>query len=115
MASAKLHRSTNIKNMNTPATHIETLIGPDRVMDVREISCSIKHGLILRNCFELAVGDHFILMNGHDPAHLREEISKSWPGAFAWEYIKRCEDEVRVKITKLVAVMENLKPSPNHD
>mgnify|MGYP000929595027 CR=1 FL=1 len=30
---------------------IETnnLIGPDKVMDVRPIPCSVKHGLIIRN------------------------------------------------------------------
>ena len=38
----------------------ENLIGPDRVMDVWEIPCSIKHGLILRTCLELPVGCHFI-------------------------------------------------------
>ena len=73
-------------------------------MDVREIPCSIKHGLILRNCLELAVGDHFILQNGRDPVHLRNDISELWPGAFAWEYVLRIAEEVRVKITKLKPV-----------
>ena len=51
---------------------IETnnLIGPDKVMDVRPIPCSVKHGLIIRNWLELAVGDHFILLNDHDPVPL---------------------------------------------
>jgi uncharacterized protein (DUF2249 family) len=82
----------------------ENLIGPDRVMDVREIPCSIKHGLILRTCVELPVGGHFILLNGRDPVHLRDQISVSWPGVFAWEYRVQKTDEVRVKITKLKAV-----------
>ena len=39
-------------------TNLETenLIGPDRVMDVRPIPCSIKHGLIIRTWTDLAVG-----------------------------------------------------------
>ena len=95
-------------NTNTPATYIENLIGPDKVMDVREIPCSIKHGLILRTCLELPVGEHFILRNGHDPVHLREHISASWPGALAWDYVLQMPEEVRVKITKLQTVMDNL-------
>jgi uncharacterized protein (DUF2249 family) len=82
----------------------EQLIGPDKVLDVRELPCSIKHGLILRTCRELPVGDHFILLNGRDPAHLREEIPTLWPGAFGWDYLVQKPEEVRVKITKLKAV-----------
>jgi len=82
----------------------ENLIGPDRVIDVREIPCSIKHGLILRTCRELPVGCHFILLNGRDPVPLRDQNSVSWPGVFAWEYLVQKTDEVRVKITKLKAV-----------
>ena len=94
------------QNMNTTIT-AENLIGPDKVMDVREIPCSIKHGLILRNCVELPVGDYFILLNGRDPVHLHDRISASWPGAFAWEHLVQKPDEVRVKITKLNAVKED--------
>lgn len=89
--------------MNTTTT-AENLIGPDRVMDVREIPCSIKHGLILRTCLELPVSGHFILLNGHDPVRLHDQISAAWPGTFAWEYLVRTADEVRVKITKLKVV-----------
>jgi uncharacterized protein (DUF2249 family) len=99
--------------MNTTIT-AENLIGPDRVMDVREIPCSIKHGLILRTCVELPVGGHFILLNGHDPVHLHEEISAWWPGAFAWEYLVQKTDEVRVKITKLQAVKEAVDLPAGH-
>jgi uncharacterized protein (DUF2249 family) len=98
-------------NIITPA---ENLIGPDRVMDVREIPCSIKHGLILRTCVELPVGGHFILLNGHDPAPLREQISTWWPGAFGWEYLVQQADEVRVKITRLKVVAEDVDLPTSH-
>ena len=102
-------------NTKIPVTHIENLIGPDKVMDVREIPCSIKHGLILRTCFELPVGDHFILWNGHDPVHLREQTSVFWPGAFSWDYVTRKPDEVRVKVTKLKPLTENIGLPPDHE
>jgi uncharacterized protein (DUF2249 family) len=92
----------------------EQLIGPDKVMDVREIPCSIKHGLVLRTCLELPVGNHFILLNGRDPVHLHEEISASCPGAFGWEYLVQKPDEVRVKITKLSAVNTDVDLPSSH-
>jgi len=100
--------------MHTTIT-TETMIGPDHVMDVREIPCAIKHGLILRACVELPVGAHFILQNGRDPVHLREEIAAGWPGAFAWEYLLQKEGEVRVKITRLKAVPEGAGLPPAHE
>ena len=82
----------------TPQT--QSLIGPDRVMDVRPIPCSVKHGLILKTWHELPVGDHFILLNDHDPVPLYYQFSAEFPGAFTWEHLQRGPDEVRVKITK---------------
>ena len=86
--------------MNT-TTLTENLIGPDKVMDVRPIPCSIKHGLIIRNWLELAVGDHFILLNDHDPVPLFYQFSAQWPGAFTWVHLVKGPAEFRVKITKL--------------
>jgi len=99
-----MHTTTN-------PTANENLMGPDRVMDVREIPCSIKHGQILRTCRELPVGACFILLNGHDPVPMREQLTANWPGAFAWEYLVQKPDEVRVKITKLKAVPETDIPT----
>ena len=48
-------------------TSTENLVGADKVMDVRPIPCSVKHGLIIKQWLELSVGDHFILLNDHDP------------------------------------------------
>jgi uncharacterized protein (DUF2249 family) len=100
--------------MNTTIT-TENLIGPDKVLDVRELPCSIKHGLILRTCRELPVSDFFILLNSRDPAHLREEIPALWPGAFGWEYLVQQPDETRVKITKLKAVEANTALPAAHE
>lgn len=86
--------------MNTPIQS-NTLIGPDRVMDVRPIPCSVKHGLIIRTWLDLPVGDHFILLNDHDPVPLYYQFAAQWPGAFTWEYRVKGPDEFRVQITKL--------------
>ena len=99
-------------NTTTHTAPPENLISPDKVMDVREIPCAIKHGQILRNCLDLAVGDHFILLNGHDPVRIHDQLSAAWPGAFAWEYLVQKPDEVRVKITKLNAVKPDSELPP---
>ena len=79
----------------------QNLIGPDKVMDVRPIPCSIKHGLIIRTWLELPVGDHFVLLNDHDPVPLYYQFAAQWPGAFTWQHLVKGPDEYRVKITKL--------------
>lgn len=79
-------------------------VGPDKVMDVRPIPCSIKHGLILRTWADLAVGDHFILLNDHDPVPLRYQFAAEFPDAFTWEYVERGPEDFRVKIAKVKEV-----------
>ena len=91
----------------------ENLIGPDKVMDVRPIPCSIKHGLIIRTWLELPVGDHFILLNDHDPVPLRYQFAAQWPEAFTWEHLVKSPDEFRVKITKLKALPRLSDPVPS--
>lgn len=69
-------------------------------MDVRLIPCSVKHGLIIQTWLALPVGDHFILLNDHDPVPLYYQFSAQWPGAFTWEHLVKGPTEYRVKITK---------------
>ena len=73
-------------------------------MDVRSIPCSVKHGLIIDAWLELAVGDHFILVNGHDPVPLYYQFAAEWPGTFRWEHLRRDPEDFHVKITKLKAL-----------
>jgi uncharacterized protein (DUF2249 family) len=93
--------------MNTPT---ETLIGPDKVMDMRPIPCSVKHGLIIKQWLELSVGDHFILLNDHDPVPLRYQFAAQWPDTFTWEHLVNIPGEARVKITKLKSLAAPASP-----
>lgn len=80
------------------------IIDPDKVMDVRPIPCSIKHGLIIKRWLDLRAGDHFVLLNDHDPVPLYYQFAAQWPGAFTWEHLVKGPEEFRVKITKLKPV-----------
>lgn len=93
-------------------TNTHSLIGPDKVMDVRPIPCSIKHGLIIRTWRELPVGDHFILLNDHDPVPLRYQFAAEWPDTFSWEYLEKGPEDFRVKITKLRLIDAGLPAVP---
>lgn len=86
------------------------LIGADKVMDVRSIPCSVKHGLIIQTWLELPVGDHFILFNDHDPVPLRYQFAAQWPDTFTWEHLVNVPGEARVKITKLKPLGEPATP-----
>ena len=79
----------------------ENPIGADGVLDVRELPCSIKHGLIIHTCLNLQVGGHFILLNGHNPQKLLNQLAAEWPESFAWAQLVNTPEEYRVKITKL--------------
>ena len=84
-----------------------SLIDNNKVMDVRPIPCSIKHGLILKTWRDLAVGDYFILLNDHDPVPLRYQFMAEFPGMIHWEYLEQGPEDFRVKIQKLKAAPEN--------
>lgn len=92
--------------MNSNLQLNQFTLGPDRILDVRPIPCAIKHGLIFRVWRELAAGDHFVLLNDHDPVPLRYQFAAEFPEAFAWDYLERGPEDFRVKITKLKAVSE---------
>ncbi len=93
------------------STSTETFIGADRVMDVRPIPCSVKHGLIIKQWQDLAVGEHFILLNDHDPVPLRYQFAAQWPDTFTWEHLVNIPGEARVKITKLKALGVPVEPA----
>ena len=91
-------------------TNLPQLINSDKVMDVRPIPCSVKHGLIIKNWLELPVGDYFVLLNDHDPVPLYYQFSAQWPGAFTWEHLVKGPEEFRVKITKLKSTSAAAEP-----
>ena len=92
------------------SNEIKNLLDVNKVMDVRLIPCSIKHGQIIQQWLNLAVGDHFILLNDHDPVPLYYQFAAQWPNAFTWEHLVKGPEEFRVKITKLKAVGEPAEP-----
>ena len=60
---------------------------PDLLLDVRAVRKPDKHPQIFEQFNALAVGESFVLINNHDPKHLREEFATDHPGEFSWQYL----------------------------
>ena len=85
-------------------TDTASLLDTNKVMDVRAIPCSIKHGLIIRTWFELPVGDYFIPLNDRDPVPLYHQFAAEFGAAVQWEYLERGPHDFRIKISKVKAL-----------
>jgi uncharacterized protein (DUF2249 family) len=85
---------------------------PIEIFDGRTIPCSVKHGLIIAKWCALPVGAAFVLVNDHDPARLREQISELWPGTLDWKYLMPGPEEFRIQITKLKPLPDAVMPEP---
>ena len=57
-------------------------------LDVRQIPKSQRHSMIFARFDALAAGESFVLVNSHDPIHLREEFARDRPGAYDWRYLE---------------------------
>lgn len=72
-------------------------------LDVRAIPKPQRHALIHDRFAELAVGDAFVLVNDHDPRHLRDQFERDLAGSFAWTYDQAGPQEWRVRLSRVAS------------
>ena len=70
------------------------------VLDVRGMRKPDKHPAIFAAYDALAVDEDFVLINDHDPKHLREEFDRDYGPVYGWEYQNREVRDWRIRITK---------------
>lgn len=70
-------------------------------LDVRGIRKPDKHPTIFAAYADLPVGGAFVLVNDHDPKHLRDEFEVEYGVGYGWEYLNREVRDWRIQITKL--------------
>lgn len=75
----------------------------EKTLDVRPIPPREKHPTIFATFDALDEGDHFVLVNDHDPVPLRHQFDFERKGQVAWEYLEQGPELWRVKITRTVA------------
>jgi uncharacterized protein (DUF2249 family) len=69
-------------------------------LDVRELPKPQKHPAIFSTFAALGVGEAFVLVNNHDPRHLRQEFDRDQPGSFGWDYLERGPRVWRIRISR---------------
>ncbi len=72
-------------------------------LDVRPLPPREKHARIHAAFSALAPGTALLLINDHDPRHLRYEFAAEHPGEFDWDYVESGPEVWRVRIGKLAA------------
>lgn len=72
-------------------------------LDARELAKPERHPAIFAAYGKLPVGGSFVLVNDHDPQHLREEFEADHPGSHGWDYVETAEGAWRIRITKLAS------------
>jgi len=73
-------------------------------LDVREVPKPQRHPLIFARFDALAVGESFVLVNSHDPVHLRQEFERDHPGTYDWTYLPTDDRRLwRIEITRRTA------------
>jgi uncharacterized protein (DUF2249 family) len=56
--------------------------------DVRQIPKPERHPAIFARFDALAAGESFVLVNSHDPIHLRDEFARDRSGTYEWRYLE---------------------------
>lgn len=70
------------------------------IIDVRQIVPLDRHPLIFQTFDGLQPGEHFILVNDHDPKPLHYQFMHERADQFTWEYLQAGPDVWRVQIGK---------------
>lgn len=69
-------------------------------VDVRGLRKPDKHPTIFAAYRALQPGGSFVLVNDHDPKHLRDEFEADHAGSYGWEYLNQEPRDWRIEITK---------------
>jgi uncharacterized protein (DUF2249 family) len=75
----------------------------DNELDVRRLRKPDKHPKIFATYAALAAGESFVLVNNHDPKHVRAEFDAAHSGSYDWEYVEKGPEVWRVRIGKLTS------------
>ena len=92
--------------MSAPEPSADTATSTPDELDVRQIPKSERHPMIFARFDRLASGESFVLVNSHDPVHLREEFARDRPGAYDWRYLEGNQPERlwRIRIIRVTDV-----------
>lgn len=70
-------------------------------INATEYPPQVKHKVIFETFNNLQPSEAMLLINDHNPVHLRMQFDSMYPEAFSWDYIEQGPTTFRVKIGKL--------------
>jgi len=74
-------------------------MGEDEI-DLRAVRGPDRHPTIFRAYAAIAVGESLVLVNDHEPRHLRDEFEVEYPGGHDWECLSAEPGTWRIRIAK---------------
>ncbi|MGH3282754.1 MAG: DUF2249 domain-containing protein [Trebonia sp.] len=75
----------------------------DREFDLRSLRKPDRHPAVFQAYATIQVGESLVLLNDHDPRHLRDEFEVEHPDGYGWEYLATDPGAFRIRITKLAS------------
>lgn len=73
----------------------------EKIYDARALTCETKQAQVFSRARNLAQGDFFVLLNGHNPMPLRYLLEGAYPGLFSWDYVEKGPEVFAVRIGRL--------------
>ena len=76
-------------------------VDAEQVIELRAVPKPQRHPIVHRAFDGLGVGESFVLVNDHEPLHLREEFERELAGSYTWKPLPRTDDGgFRVQISR---------------
>lgn len=75
----------------------------DGVLDVRRLRKTDRHPAIFAAFDDLAVHESFVLVNDHDPQHLKDQFERDYGPGYGWEYLSTDDGDWRIRLTRLAS------------
>lgn len=76
----------------------EQALSKERVVDVREISPSVRHTVITQLLTHLAAGETLQLVVDHDPRRLKLQLEAGRGGGIGWAHLEKGPEIWRVRL-----------------
>lgn len=70
------------------------------ILDASQLEPRLKHPAIFSKFDKLEPGNHFYLVNDHDPVPLYYQLREYRGNIFTWDYIEKGPDRFKIKIAK---------------
>lgn len=94
--------SADPKPLYEPTQSEEDRMSSDeRTLDVRSEAPARRHELIFETYAALPSGEHFVLVNDHDPKPLYYQFAAEYAGEFTWEYLQQGPQAWEVRIGRV--------------